>query len=409
MIKVKNQLLAVSMALCLLLGTTGCAHQPLMASMAGGGAVPVESMILETTPVAISGVYQANLISRYSVSLQPQVSGQIAEIHVKAGDRVKAGQLLMVIDKRKQEAALNSSEANAASLQAAVVQAESMLNNYLKQREALQSNLATNKKLYERYKALYEKRSVSQQDLEKYTDSYTKAKADFEANEAQIQAQKATINTAKSNYKKALYSIKEQEVQLQYYKITAPYAGIIGDIPVKVGEQVNTNTQLLSITQNDTLEINVNLPVEKVFDIKVGLPVEVLDNQGKVIASTNISFVSPKVDTSTQTILVKANLVNKTGILKADQSVKVRVIYNKTPGILVPTGAVSHAGGQDFAYVVENKDGKIFAKQQLIKLGELQGDKYVVISGLKSGDEIITGGIQKIMDGAPVTIVKGAE
>ncbi|MFH0703223.1 MAG: efflux RND transporter periplasmic adaptor subunit [bacterium] len=409
MIKINTSLIKTSALICLLISLTACSHKPFMSSMPGGGGVPVESITLESIPVSQSEIYQANLISRYSVSLQPQISGQIAKITVKAGDRVVAGQLLIQIDKRKQEAALNSARADAAASKATVAQTKSMLNNYEIQRTAFESNLELNKKLYDRYTALFKQKTVSQQDLEKYTDGYNKAKADLDANTAQIESQKASIEAAKSNYEKATFFVKEQETQLQYYDITAPYSGIIGDIPVKEGGYVTETTQLLSITQNDPLEINIGLPIDKVFDIQKGLPVEVLDNTGKVIGNSKISFVSPKVDTNTQTILVKAILSNSKGILKVDQSIKVRVIYNKASGILVPTGAVSHLGGQDFIFIINKKDKQTFVKQLPIKLDDIQGDKYVVLSGLKNGDQIVSQGIQKLMDNAPVSIIAKGE
>jgi len=406
MISKKNNLVIISTLIVSLLGLTACSQRPFMASMMQGGGVPVESIILKSEPVQQLGIYQAKLISRYSVSLQPQVSGQIANIYVKAGDRVKAGQLLMVIDKRKQEATLNSSRADAAASKAAISQAKDTLYSYQVQRQAVESSLELNKKLYERYKALYEKKSVSQQDLEKYTDSYNKAKADLDTNSAQIQAQKSAILTAQSNYARAQSNIQEQSVQLQFYKIIAPYSGIIGDIPVRVGNYVTGNTPLLSITQNDRLEINVGLPVEKVFDIKTGLPVEVLDNESKTVGRSEISFVSPRVDNDTQTVLAKAIIQNTQGILKADQSVKVKVIYKQSPGILVPVSAISHFGGQDFAFILNNKGNKFFVKQVPVKLGEIQNNEYEILNGLKNNDQIVSQGIQKLMDGAPVTIIQ---
>ena len=404
--KKKNGFLITAALACMLFGTTSCSHQSFMASMMGGGGVPVESITLSKTPVIQSDIYQATLISRYSVSLQPQIAGQIANIYVKAGDHVKSGQLLMLIDNKKQEATLNSSKADANALKAGISQAKDLLNNYQIQRQALDSSYELNKKLYERYKALYSKKSVSQQDLEKYTDSFNKAKSDLAANAAQIQAQKSAVLAAQSNYEKSLATIQEQSVQLQYFKIVAPYSGIIGDIPVKVGSYVLPANALLSITQNDPLEINVGLPVEKTFDIHTGMPVEVLDNNSNIVGQAKISFVSPSINTETQTILVKAILRNPKGILKADQSVKVRVIYNEANGILVPTGAISHLGGQDFAFIIKNNGKLTVVKQQPVKLGGIQDDKYVVLAGLKPEDRIVTQGIQKLMDGAPVTIME---
>ena len=398
MIKFNKKLLITS--LFLILGTTGCGRP-------GGmhGGIPVKSITLSPETVIQSSVYQATLISRYSVVLQPQISGQIASIKVKAGDRVIPGQVLIVVNSRRQTAALNSSKADAKALQAAIAQSQSLLESYEIQRKALTSNLEMNKKQYERYTALYQKKSVSQQDVEKFTDSFNKASADLESNTAQILAQKAAILAAKGNYEKAVANVQQQSAELQYYDIKAPYAGIVGDIPVKVGNYVTPTTQLISITQNDPLEVNVGLPVDKVFDIHKGMQIDILDNNDNVIGTSEVSFISPRVDTSTQTILVKSILANPKEILKADQSVKVRVIYSQNQGILVPTSAVSHIGAQDFVYVLTDKDKQFFVKQQPIKLGELQGDKYVVISGLKAGDQIVSVGIQKLADGAPVTIL----
>ncbi|MEI7475759.1 MAG: efflux RND transporter periplasmic adaptor subunit [bacterium] len=398
--KLKNKLTMTTTLFCLLFGISGCGA-PQFGNMQGG--VPVEAISLKNQTVTQSSVYQAKLISRYSVSLQPQILGQVANIYVKSGDNVKAGALLMLIDKRKQQAALNSSQAEAKAYKSGIYEAKSTLKSYEAQLPALESALELNRQEFKRYSALYAKKSVSKQDLEKYTDSLNKAKADLQINIAQIQAQKAALSTARSNYEKAVSTIKEQAVQLQYYKITAPYSGIIGDIPVKIGNYVTVQSELLSITQNKQLEINIGLPVDKIFELHNGLPVEVLDNNGNTVGHSTISFISPKVDTETQTLLVKAILENKTGILKADQSVKVRVIFDKTKGILVPTAAISHFGGQDFAFVIVKKGKQNFVKQVPVKLGDLQDNNYPVLSGLKEGDKIVSQGIQKLMDGAPVT------
>lgn len=369
-------------------------------------ATVVEVETIKSAEVENSEIYQGTLISRYSVSLQPQVTGQIASINVKAGDRVRAGQTLLVIDPRKQEATLNSSKADAASMKAAIEQARSNLNTYEVQQNSLISNYEIAKTQYERYRDLYERKTVSKQDLENYTDAYRKAKSALDSNTAQIKAQKSAVNVAVSNYQKSTFTIKEQGVQLAYHKIVAPYAGIIGDIPVKIGEYVTSDTKLLSITQNNQLELNVGLPSEKVFIIQKGLPVQIIDYDGNAIADSKLSFVSPRIDTDTQTILVKAIFKNPKEMLKADQSVKARVLYSKSEGILIPTSAVTHLGGQDFAFVVNENEGQKTVKQVPITVGEIQNEKYVIKKGLNIGDCIVTQGVQKLYDGAVVTTGK---
>jgi RND family efflux transporter MFP subunit len=400
----KIKLLNILLLLIVSSSFSGCAKAPFMAGMQGGG-VPVTATILKSSNVADSAIYQGTLISRYSVSLQPQVAGQISGIFVKPGDRVKAGQLLMQIDSRKQLAAFNSTRSDSQVANAAIYQSKSQLNNLLMQRDALQSSYNFNKTMYDRYKSLYSLKSVSQQDYEKYSDSFNKAKSDLAANKAQIDAQKAVIKAAYSAYNRTIANINEQRVLLNFYSIVAPYGGVIGDIPFKIGNQVNVSDKLISITQNNNLEINTALPVDKVFQIKKGLPVEILDNSGNVVGQSKISFVSPNVDTSTQTVLVKANISNPQEIFKADQSVKVRVIYSSKSGITVPTTAVLNFGGQSFAYKIITKGKMNIVKQIPVKIGALQSDKYAVLSGLKEDDKIVSSGIQKLMDGVPVMIL----
>lgn len=322
----------------------------------------VNSEILKKEKIEVAENYQGVLISRKSVVIQPQVSGQISSINVKAGDKVQKGQILIVIDPRKQEATLNSYRAKHASLVAAY---------------------ETAKVQYERYSVLYKKKTVSKQDLENYENEYKKAKSALDENKAQI---------------------KEQSVQLAYHKIAAPFSGVVGDIPVKIGDYVTSQTQLLSVTQNETLELNLGLPANKIFDIKRGLPVQILDFDNNVIAKSNLMFVSPRVDSNTQTILVKANFKNNGEVLKADQSVKTRVVYNEYDGILIPTTATTFVAGQDFAFVIQDKGTQKIVKQVPITLGKLYNGKHIVKSGLKEGDCIVSKGIQKLADGTVVEI-----
>jgi len=380
--------LALSALALMITGTlSGCGNSSMHGQMPG---MPVETEIINTSTIFNAEVYQGNLISRHSINIQPQVAGHIAKIYVKAGDKVQAGQLLIEIDKRKQESTLNSSKASYDVAQAT-------LNNLEVQRKILQSAYEFNKQTYDRYKILYSKNTASKQDLDKYKDDYTKSKLDLDANDAQIKAQKAEIE-------KAGYTVKEQQVELEYYKIVAPYSGTIGDIPVKTGNYVTPQDSLLSISQNDRLELNIGLPSEKAFDIKKGLAVKILDNNGKAVKTSQISFISPVVDKDTQTILVKAIIDNKDELLKADQSIKTKVIYSQAPGIAIPAAAAVDFGGQNFVYIVNHKDKNTFVKQSSVKLGGLQDGKYVVIQGIKQGDEVVTAGVQKLMDNAPVMV-----
>jgi len=397
-------------AVCALVFLSACGKpagggNPMM-GMGGGGGVPVSTMTVDEQVVPQSQDFQGNLISRQSITLQPRVSGQISAVYVKPGDYVRAGAPLLQIDAHQQQASYSSSKADAAALQANIRQSQDTVKSLAEQHAGLQSAVALNQKLLTRYQHLLDKGAGNRQDVEQATNALQKAKADLASNQAQIQAQKSAVVTARKTYERALAGVNEQTVLLQFYKITAPIAGKVGEIPVKVGNYVNTDAQLLSITENSQLELNIGLPAERAFELKPGLPVEILDNNQKPVLRTKLSFISPMVDPATQTILVKAVLKNPNELLKANQSVKSRIFFSEAKGIVIPTGSVSHLGGQDFVFLVQQKDGKSFVKQQPVVLGKIQsGDQYIVEKGLHDGDVLVSQGIQKLMDGAPITVL----
>jgi len=202
--------------------------------------------------------------------------------------------------------------------------------------------------------------------------------------------------------------VKQQEVQLRYFTVTAPTAGVVGDVPVRVGNQVTPQTILTTIDQNETLELNVQVPVERAGALKNGLPVRVLTGDGStLLATTTVNFVSPRVDDQTQSILVKAFVRNQDGVMRAAQSVRAQIVWKTGEGIVIPVTAALRINGQYFAFVAEDAkgpDGKaaLVAKQRAIKVGPITGENYAVLEGLKGGDRVVVSGAQKLADSAPI-------
>ena len=158
--------------------------------------------------------------------------------------------------------------------------------------------------------------------------------------------------------------VSEQEVQLHYYKVVAPRGGIVGDIPVRVGDRVTTSTQLTTVDQPGSLEAYVYVPIEHSSQLKMNLPVQVLDSDGKVLADTRVSFISPQVDNTTQTVLVKARIANGNDALRQSQFIRARVVWGTHQNPEVPILAVSRLAGQYFAFVAEPQNGGSFVAQQ---------------------------------------------
>jgi RND family efflux transporter MFP subunit len=322
---------------------------------------PVSLAVANTAPIDDATEYVATLKSLHSTAIQPQIDGQITQILVKSGDRVPAGARLMQIDPRRQQAAVSSQEADRAARQEAV--------NYARQQA-------------QRSRELLAAGAISKQEQEQAETALRTAEANLKALDAQVQ---------------------QQEVQLRYYAVTAPTAGIVGDIPVRVGSQVTPQTLLTTIDQNETLEINVSVPIERGPSLKNGLPIHILSSDGATeLTTTKIGFISPHVDDQTQSVLVKGTVQNPGGRLRAMQYVRARIIWKTTAGLVVPVTSVLRINGRFFAFVAEDAGGKLVAKQRAITVGPIVGDHYPVLDGIKPGERVVTAGAQKLADGVPI-------
>ena len=327
-----------------------------------GGPPPtgVQITTLAEKPVEQTSEFIATVQSRRSTTVQPEVDGIVTRIFVKSGQRVNAGTPLVQINADKQQAAVRSSEASRSGTEADV--------QYWRQQ-------------VKRLEALVEAGAISRQEFEQAQNSLRTAEARLAALDAQV---------------------REGRVELQYYRVNAPQAGVIGDIPVRTGDRVTQSTVITTIDENAALEAYIQVPLDRSPDLRLGLPVQLLDTEGKIVATNPITFVAPRVDDATQTVLVKSALQEFPPALRVQQFIRARIVWRAAPGLTVPVTAVTRISGQYFCFVAEQGPNGLIARQRPITIGELIGNDYVVTGGLKPRENVITAGIQKIGDGAPV-------
>src|SRR5438552_1539429 len=177
----------------------GCGKSSANAPGAGPGAMPVQVRIATAAKIPETTEYLSILKSRHSAAINPQVEGQITKIFVKSGDRVEAGTLLLQIDPLKQEATVDSQEAS---------------------RAAQEANLRYAKISLERAQKLFEAGVISKQEMDNAQTGYEAALAQLKSLDEQV---------------------KQQKVELHYYSVAAPRDGIVGDIPVRVGDRVTVS------------------------------------------------------------------------------------------------------------------------------------------------------------------------
>jgi len=353
-----------SLVLAATVAVAACSGKEPASAAAPAQAAPppmdVKTVTLQPKPVAQSSEFVATIRSLRSTTIQPQVEGFVRQILVKAGERVRAGQPLVQIDPDRQQAAANVIESQRAARQVDL--------------EFAQQDLA-------RVRQLAQEGVVSKADLDRAETAYKSAEAQLKSVQSQI---------------------RENEVQLQYYRVVAPADGIVGDIPVRQGDRVTNSTLITTIDQASGLEAYINVPLERAIDLKPGLRVELLNSDGQVVESSAITFIAPRADDATQSVLAKAALRQAPPGVRVMQYVRARIIWSNDPALVVPVVAVTRLAGQHFVFVAEPMQQAFVARQKPITVGAIVGDDYVVRAGLKPGDRVIVSNVQKIGDGAPV-------
>jgi RND family efflux transporter MFP subunit len=362
-LRVRASRLACSMALAsFAIASLAACGAKSSADNAGGApqAMPVQVLVASTEKIADTTEYLSILKSRHSATINPQVEGYVTKIFVKSGDRVRAGEPLLQIDPLKQEAYVSSQDAA---------------------RVAQEATVRLAKTNWERAQKLSEAGVISKSDYDNAQASYDSAVAQLKSLEQQLQ---------------------QQQVELRYYRVSAPMDGIIGDVPVRIGDRVAVTTVLTTVDTPGALEAYLYIPADRAKDLHLGLPVKLLDEAGAVRTETQVTFVSPQVDTETQTVLAKAAVSNPKANLRVAQQVRAQITWGVHEGAVIPVLAVLRINGQFFAFVAVKEGDKTVARQRALKLGEIVGNNYAVLNGMKPGDHIIVSGTQFLQDGAPV-------
>jgi RND family efflux transporter MFP subunit len=352
-------LVAIGVALIAGCGKTS-AGDPAAAAGGAPPAMPVQVRVAQEEKIPETTEYLSILKSRHSATINPHVEGYITKIFVKSGDHATAGTPLIQIDPLKQQAAVSSQEAA---------------------RAAQDANLRYAQIQLDRERKLYAAGVVPKADVDN-------AQTIYDAAVAQLKSLTEQVN--------------QQQVELHYYRVAAPMDGIVGDIPVRVGDRVAVTTLLTTVDEPGALEAYIYVPADRARNLKMGAPVHLVDDAGNKIADTRITFISPQVDTETQTVLAKAVVENAQGKLRVAQQVRAQVVWSEHEGTVIPILAVTRISGQFFAFLAVNDGKSTVARQKLLKVGDTIGNDYVVLEGIKPGDHIITSGLQFLQDGVPV-------
>ena len=374
-------------------------------AQAGGFPPPLVEVGKATSDlVREESEYIARFESRKSVTLSPRVGGIIRSINTTSGSSVGGGQVLIRIEASQQEAAVRSAAAGIESRSRGVDQARSQLASLEADKIARESNVKLAKIQLERTRSLQSKGVVSRQELDIAENNYQTAISSLGAINAQIQSQKATIAQSQNDAKQANAILSEQQAELRYYDISAPFMGVVGDIPVKVGDYVSPTTQLMTITVNQPMEAYIYIPVEKSQKLRTGMPIELIAPDGRDLGQSRVFFVAPGAEGSDQTVLIKAEYPNSDGRVKVGEWGRAKIIWSQDSGLWVPATAITRLASQEFVFLAKQENGQWTAHQVPVKLGNPTNSAFPVLEGITAEDEVIISGTQNLFDKMPVAI-----
>lgn len=397
--------------------------------MGMGQAIPVELATLDSETIRESSTFLGVLEAEQGVVLRPEADGRITQIYVTAGTLVTPGDPIVQLSPDRPQAQVNAAEANTTAAQAALTTAEAQLRAATAEQQRAEADLRLQAEELSRTTYLVTEGAQSQQQLDLATRNRDTAQASVNAARDQVAAARSAVDQARAALNQASASASATREDLQDTLVAAPIAGTVGDIPVKLGEYVQAGDNLTTITQNQTLELDLAIPVEERPRLRTGLQVELLaPGSNEVLGTGSISFISPQVNPETQAVLVKAQFPNSRGLLQDALRVEARLIWAERPGVLVPSVAISRLGEQAFVFVAQEEgcggdppaggaaaapeasgngappanQPTLFACQRAITLGGVQGNDYQVLEGLETGETIVVSGILNLTNEAPI-------
>jgi len=357
--------LIYSFSLALFISVWGCGKDE---KKAAPPPMPVTVAPVESKTVPIYLDYVGTTDSIQTVDINARVEGFLIKRAFTDGADVKEGQLLFVIDPRPFEADL-------AQAQAQLAENKASLSYALEQ--------------VRRYKPLVGKQYITQDTYDGYITQAAESRAAVEAAEA---------------------NVTQAKLNLSYCTMYAPFDGRIGRRYVDVGNLVGTPgqaTKLATMVQLDPLYVYFNVAerdVPKVLSAQEEKPLTVsvlLPDESKTPESGNIDFVNNQVDVDTGTIQLRAVVSNTAKMILPGQYVKVRLLLGEQPDTpLVPQQAIGEQQGQKYVFVVDDKNQVEFRN---VTVGPNYGTSTVITEGVKSGERVITEGIQKVRPGMAVS------
>jgi multidrug efflux pump subunit AcrA (membrane-fusion protein) len=366
---------------------------------------PVEGVRIEeirTSP--LNDYYEAvgTVKAKTTSILSAKVMGGIVSLHVREGDRVSQGQLLMEIDARDANTQLQKAKAGIQEAESALIEVQKSIEVAESAKTAAETQSTLAASTFNRYKAMLEGKAVSQQEFDevqaKHQIALTEAARAGKMQDVLAARKKQVL--AKIDQAKA--DIANAQIQTSYYRITAPISGIVTVRQADVGFTATPGAPLLTIEDNSHYQLEASVEESQVAMIHTGASASVvLDALGGQEIAGTVAEIIPVADPASRSYKVKIDLQTGVGIpaLKSGMYGKARFPVAQKQTLAVPEKAIIQRGQLTGVYVVDESG---VARLRLIKTGKKSGDLVEVLGGLSDGERILTGRVEAISDGSRV-------
>ena len=326
-------------------------------AMQGPPAFPVDVERLQEESLEDSSEYVGILDAQAGVSLQPEADGRVVQIFVSSGDRVAAGDPIMQLSSQRSQADYNASLASISAARFARDTARAQLRAAEERQAQQQADLALQETDYARTLTLVERGALAQEQLDQVKRDRTVAQSALSSAVQEIDALAASLEQAEATLQQANANANATQQDLLDKTVTAPIDGIVGDIPIKLGDYVTAGSQLATITQNQDLDLEIAVPIDESSRLRAGLPgradaIRLRSSDRHWRASIHLSHHRSGYSNCS----CQGPFFVPSQPLQNDQRLEVRIVRDERPGILIPTTAISRMGGETFVFVPGEPD-----------------------------------------------------
>jgi len=366
--------------------------------------VPQKVKIEKVQASPVEDTYEAmgTVRSKTISVLSSKVLGRIVSIPVREGDRVKADQLLVEIDDREMKAQLQKSRAGLKEAQYTLDEIERTIRAGEAEKKAAEARLALASSTLDRFKNLFERRSVSSQEFDEVQTKKTAANADADQASERLQALLAKKNQIIARIDQAKADTANAEAFLSHTRILSPIDGIVTTKPADLGQMAAPGTHLLSVEDESRYRLEALVEESRIGRIHLGDTVSVsIDALGQKPMPGQVSEIVPALDPASRSTIIKIDLraPDSSALFRSGLFGKVRFNTGTKQVLTVPVQSVLERGQLAFVYVV---DPAKIAHMRLIQTGKRYGDRVEILSGLSEGDQVVLEPLSGVNDGAAV-------